>query len=130
MLRALVLTSPPGELRRASAVTLPWPVGDVIPKLFSKTAVKPDEIPSKRRAKEIGFFHRYPLVRKIILVILICHALVTRRMCRRPAINGQSMKTQGNDARSSRSKGKSCTKQLIRNLRTGSENCVRTAIFR
>jgi hypothetical protein len=42
-----------------------------IPKLFSKTAEKPDEIPSKRRAKEIGFFHGYPLVRKIILAILI-----------------------------------------------------------
>ena len=71
MLRALVLKSPPGEPRRASAVTLPWPVGAIIPKLFSKTAVKADEIPSKRRAKEIGFFNRYPLVRKIILVILI-----------------------------------------------------------
>jgi hypothetical protein len=27
-----------------------------IPKLFSKTAVKPDEIPSKRRVREVGFF--------------------------------------------------------------------------
>ena len=29
-----------------------------VPKLFPKTAEKPDEIPSKRRAKEIGFFPR------------------------------------------------------------------------
>jgi hypothetical protein len=33
MLRALVLTSPPGELRRAGAVTLPWPVGAVVSSL-------------------------------------------------------------------------------------------------